>query len=225
MKVAIIADIHGNYPALQSVIADIKQQENIDKIICLGDIIGVCGFPNECLTLVREECDIIIIGNHDMYPFYSNITEEVPSFERKLAHKELTESQKQWLNSQEPYEQWTDFILAHSVPTPSEALGHSNGNAGVRPRDFVEVGSKYNNKIIALGHTHEQDYQDISKFGHNVLIINPGSVGDYYQDQANYSIVNTETWDVQEISVEYDKEQVVERVKQLESEYNIRLIS
>ena len=38
MKYAIISDIHSNYEALKSVLDDIKKQ-NVDKTICLGDII------------------------------------------------------------------------------------------------------------------------------------------------------------------------------------------
>lgn len=38
MRVAVISDIHANLEALNSVIKDIRKR-NVDKIICLGDII------------------------------------------------------------------------------------------------------------------------------------------------------------------------------------------
>lgn len=40
MKVAIISDIHGNLEALKTTLQDIEKR-NIDKIICLGDIIMI----------------------------------------------------------------------------------------------------------------------------------------------------------------------------------------
>lgn len=64
MRFAIISDIHGNLEALQAVLEDIDSQ-NIDEIICLGDIIGYGANPNECLELVKSRCSVILLGNHD----------------------------------------------------------------------------------------------------------------------------------------------------------------
>lgn len=38
-KIAVISDIHGNIPALESVLQDIKLR-GIKRIICLGDLVG-----------------------------------------------------------------------------------------------------------------------------------------------------------------------------------------
>jgi len=70
LKIAVISDIHGNLPALQNVIDDIRAQK-VDKIYCLGDIIGYGPHPAECLKLIREVADMIIYGNHEdaiVYP-------------------------------------------------------------------------------------------------------------------------------------------------------------
>lgn len=39
MRIGIISDIHGNIKALDAVLRELEN-ENIDKIICLGDLIG-----------------------------------------------------------------------------------------------------------------------------------------------------------------------------------------
>ena len=65
MKYAIISDIHSNYEALKSVLKDIKSQE-IDKIICLGDIIGKGENAHKCVQLVRQNCDVVVAGNTDI---------------------------------------------------------------------------------------------------------------------------------------------------------------
>ena len=49
-KIAIIADVHGNYEALKTVLADIKKRK-IKQIYCLGDVIGKGSRSNECLDL------------------------------------------------------------------------------------------------------------------------------------------------------------------------------
>lgn len=70
-KIAIISDIHGNLESLKAVLNDIKERD-IDKIICLGDIIAKGSNQQECLELIKNNCDIVLQGNCDEY-FASNI--------------------------------------------------------------------------------------------------------------------------------------------------------
>ena len=59
-KIAIIADVHGNYEALKTVLIDIEKR-GIKQIYCLGDVIGKGSRPNECLDLLKN-C-IMVYGN------------------------------------------------------------------------------------------------------------------------------------------------------------------
>lgn len=61
---AIISDIHGNLEALEAVLEDIKSQ-GIEKIYCLGDIIGYGPNPGECIDRVMDRSAFTILGNHD----------------------------------------------------------------------------------------------------------------------------------------------------------------
>jgi predicted phosphodiesterase len=61
---AIISDIHGNFEALDSVLAHIAK-ESVDEIFCLGDIIGYGPSPCECLDRVIEASRVCLLGNHD----------------------------------------------------------------------------------------------------------------------------------------------------------------
>ena len=64
MKRALISDIHGNFEALTAVLADIQTQ-NVDRLFCLGDIVGYGPDPVKCLDKVISESDLTILGNHD----------------------------------------------------------------------------------------------------------------------------------------------------------------
>lgn len=64
MKRAVISDIHANLEALQAVLEDIRTQ-GVTKICCLGDIVGYGPDPCECLDIVLDCADIVILGNHD----------------------------------------------------------------------------------------------------------------------------------------------------------------
>lgn len=64
MKVALIADIHANVEALQATLDDIALQ-SVDRIVCLGDIVGYNTNPGACIALLRNAHALCIAGNHD----------------------------------------------------------------------------------------------------------------------------------------------------------------
>lgn len=64
MRQALISDIHGNLEAFQAVLADIATQ-NVDEVMCLGDVVGYGPNPCECLDLVMKKTVLTIMGNHD----------------------------------------------------------------------------------------------------------------------------------------------------------------
>lgn len=63
-KVAVIADIHGNLTALETVLDDIRSR-GISHIYCLGDIAIKGVSPNEVTDLVRKNCEVVVRGNCD----------------------------------------------------------------------------------------------------------------------------------------------------------------
>ena len=64
MRQALISDIHGNLEALTAVMADIRNQQ-VERIVCLGDVVGYGPNPCECLDTVMQKCCFTILGNHD----------------------------------------------------------------------------------------------------------------------------------------------------------------
>ena len=60
MRLLLIADIHGNYEALQTVL-EIPH----DRAICLGDIVDYGPDPDKCIDLLRKKAIPTIRGNHD----------------------------------------------------------------------------------------------------------------------------------------------------------------
>jgi len=61
-KIAIISDIHGNMPALETVLADIRQR-GIDLIYNLGDVVGKGAYSDRVVDLCREVCHVTVQGN------------------------------------------------------------------------------------------------------------------------------------------------------------------
>lgn len=65
-RLAVISDIHGNIPALDTVLADIRDR-GIDRILCLGDVVGKGPQPEQAVDICREVCEVIVMGNHDEF--------------------------------------------------------------------------------------------------------------------------------------------------------------
>jgi diadenosine tetraphosphatase ApaH/serine/threonine PP2A family protein phosphatase len=65
MRVAAITDIHSNLPALEAVFEAIDASD-AEEIWCLGDVLGYGVEPDACADLVRERCDVCLVGNHDL---------------------------------------------------------------------------------------------------------------------------------------------------------------
>jgi predicted phosphodiesterase len=71
-RVALISDIHGNMTALDAVFDDIAER-GIQRIICLGDLVGKGPKSDVAVDVCRERCEIVIRGNWD--DFIGNPTE------------------------------------------------------------------------------------------------------------------------------------------------------
>jgi predicted phosphodiesterase len=67
-RTAIISDLHGNLPALEVALDDVRKRD-VDRIVCLGDVIGYGAKPRECLEIVMELCGeregFCLLGNHE----------------------------------------------------------------------------------------------------------------------------------------------------------------
>jgi diadenosine tetraphosphatase ApaH/serine/threonine PP2A family protein phosphatase len=65
LRIAVISDIHGNWHALEAVLADLDRSE-VDEIWCLGDVVGYGPQPNRCVEETRARAAVCLIGNHDL---------------------------------------------------------------------------------------------------------------------------------------------------------------
>jgi predicted phosphodiesterase len=65
-RIAVISDIHGNMPALEAVLEDIKNRK-IERIFCLGDLAGKGPSSAEAVDKIQVYCQVVIKGNWDYY--------------------------------------------------------------------------------------------------------------------------------------------------------------
>lgn len=65
MRVAVLADIHANLPALEAVVADM-QREGAEGLWHLGDAVGYGAEPFACLQMLADLDAVIVSGNHEL---------------------------------------------------------------------------------------------------------------------------------------------------------------
>ncbi|MFL5841438.1 MAG: metallophosphoesterase family protein [Thermoleophilaceae bacterium] len=149
-RVALLSDVHGNLPAFEAVLADIRAT-GVDQIWNLGDLVGYGAQPNECVALARETCDVCLIGNHDLVvidklnvdDFSANaataalwtkdhIAEETRTFLTGLSPKD--ESREMALYHASPRDPIWEYVLSvglaeaciEAMPSRLAAVGHSH---------------------------------------------------------------------------------------------------
>ena len=64
MRIALIADIHGNLAALQAAL-EATDRDRPDQIVCLGDVAATGPRPREALALLRDVGCPVVMGNAD----------------------------------------------------------------------------------------------------------------------------------------------------------------
>lgn len=87
-RIAVISDIHGNIPALEAVLADIKNR-NIERIFCLGDLAGKGPSSAEAVDKIKESCEVVIKGNWDYYLTEQECNEVLTWHQKRLGVERL----------------------------------------------------------------------------------------------------------------------------------------
>jgi putative phosphoesterase len=173
MRVGLLSDIHANLPALNAVLDDLPA--DLDAICCAGDIVGYSAWPAECVERVREVCDVVVRGNHDREvdnpDSYSG--NEMARAGLKHAKAVLSAEQRSWVTELPPVTEAFDerLLLVHSHP--------ENTDRYVSKGMFTSVGTHMSdqNRVLALGHTHQQAAINMARFDRHGWVVNPGSVG------------------------------------------------
>ena len=174
MKIAVISDIHGNMDALSTFLEDVNT-ENVDTIICLGDLVGYGPYPNEVISMIREKHILCIKGNYDSSVVdneYSYIRETpLNSFSLPWTVNELTDENRLFLENLPLTITLTiadkKLLFVHGSPDKiNEYLLKDADNT-------LNIMNSINEDILFCAHTHLPDIKDFS----NKLYINCGSIG------------------------------------------------
>jgi len=218
-KIAVISDIHSNIYAFESVLQDIQKRKNIDEIICLGDVVGYYPYPNECIDLVKENCSLVLLGNHDagviqsepQFCFNSTAWEMIV-----YTQKNITKINYDWLTSL-PRKRVLEknkkkMYLVHGSPFSTFDYFHANSKESYIPM-LEEAYEKIKTNFLMVGHTHMPAIVKTKK----ITLVNPGSVGQprHGVPGADYAIVDLSSSKATLIHLDYDFSPLQEHMKKL----------
>ena len=216
MRIAIISDIHSNLEALTKAMEVIDQQ-SVDKIICLGDIVGYGANPNECIELVRQRCDIVIKGNHEEAVLDISVAEHFTDNARSAiiwTINQITEENLSYFQTLPLVYKTNDALFVHASPCePSEWNYIFEENAALHTFHC------FSESICFIGHTHMPAIFSIKGRASRITqneryLINVGSVGQPRDrnTQLSFGIIDTDKWQYKNIRASYDVETTVKKI-------------
>lgn len=176
MKLAVIADIHGNLLALDAVLADIATR-GVDLTVNLGDIVSGPLLPSETADRLMPLGLPTIRGNHERQLLTHAFERMGPS--DRFAVQSLRADQTDWLaNLPETLRLDGGVLLVHGTPASDlDYFLETVDAAGPRPATAAEIEERAGTtdaRLILCGHTH---MPRIVRVADGRLIVNPGSVG------------------------------------------------
>jgi 3',5'-cyclic AMP phosphodiesterase CpdA len=118
MRFAVIADVHGNYLALEAVLADIRTQ-GIADIVHLGDMASGPLDARRTMDALMGLDAVHVLGNHDRY-LIDRPPEKMGSWDRP-AHAQLEQHHLDWLRAVPKTAVFRDQVfLCHATPDNDE---------------------------------------------------------------------------------------------------------
>lgn len=191
MKIAIIADIHGNLAALEATLAAIEQ-ERPDQIVCLGDVAATGPQPREVIARLRALDCPMEMGNADAElldpPDPDSATDESTRKVLEISRwgsEQLDDVDRAFLASFQPTVSIDLGVAGSLLCCHGSPRSYDDSILADTPEDDLEtLLGGHDAKVYACGHTHIR----ILRTWRERLIFNPGSVGLAWQQQANGSV-------------------------------------
>ncbi len=231
---AIISDIHSNLEALQAVLEDIEKH-NVQKVYCLGDIVGYGPNPRECVDLAMQ-FPVVLLGNHDQGAIWD------PEGFNPSAEKAIFWTREQLQipgENREKRERRWEFLAERPRSHRENGFLYVHGSARNPLNEYVFPEDIYNQRkmerIFALverycfqGHTHvpgiftenlqfhtPEEIEHVYRLDGRKTLCNVGSVGQPRDGnpRACYILLDNET--IRFRRVEYDIETTVRKIYEI----------
>jgi len=179
-RVAALYDIHGNAPALEAVLAEVRAL-GVDRVVVGGDVV-LGPMPIECLALLRAldvpvdylagNCDSVVVAQHtgtDPEAISAHAREAVAWLALELPQADIAWFGTWPLTVRLAIDSLGEVVFCHATPrNNTEVFTKLTPEAPLRPI-FEATGAA----VVVCGHTHMQFDRTIG----TVRVVNAGSLG------------------------------------------------
>ena len=222
MKYAIISDVHANLEAVETCFREIESIKP-DRVICLGDLVDYCAQPVEVIDIIKKNCDIVILGNHDESQFrHSMIKRYTENARMSSIHTRsvIAEEHIEYFRTLPHSHSENDILFVHASPhePPYYRYLLDEETASENFGSFTE-------KLCFIGHSHrplifEKSQDTITQVNKTKLdpecryIINVGSVGQPRDGnpKLSFGVFDTGSFEYENIRLEYDIASASEKI-------------
>jgi diadenosine tetraphosphatase ApaH/serine/threonine PP2A family protein phosphatase len=226
VRIAIISDIHSNLEALTEVMRVVDDAQ-VDRIVCLGDVVGYGASPNQCCDIVRTNAEVTLLGNHDAavagrmdYSFYYDAARHALDWSASV----VSDANTAWLRSLPFTYRIGEVGFSHGSPIEPRAYEYIFALEQARELtpfvpdlpDVTFIGHSHLCKAFALSGADVADVvaqRFVLRKGYR-HIVSVGSVGQPrdYDNRACFVIYDTELRQVEYVRVEYDIEASAQKI-------------
>lgn len=228
MRVAVLADIHGNFDALQAVVKDLKSV-SVDRVISLGDNIGYGPEPDKVAGLLRRSGFESVLGNHE-YALFDQRARRWLNFQaaenNEVMEELLSEEHLEFCRNLPFSIEFAGGYFVHGFPKDNVFLYLHRQNDERVAQMFEKLGAE----VVFVGHTHRLQLvtYDGKKVSRRKLtrelvtlekgkryIVNCGSVGQPRDgdNSAKYVVWNSDAATIEVRYVPYDTEETKKKIK------------
>jgi len=190
MRIALLADVHANLPALEAVLDGLAGR-SVDSTWHLGDLVGYAPWPNEVVTLLGARGIAGVAGNYDSTVAtdhahcgcrYEDDRQEALSQESYAwTRAHVTSATKRALRAlpfrldvrpMGGHAAGPTLVLVHATPTLNTPYWTEDRSARFCSEMIARAHAKPRD-VIAFGHTHKPWH----RVHDDVHLLNAGSVG------------------------------------------------
>ena len=184
VRLAVFGDIHGNLPAFEAVLADVRQQSP-DALLCLGDVAAGGAWPRECIQLLASLGCPVVLGNADEdmlepRPFGARgFPDEQKIYDLdEWGREQLTAAELEYLRGYRDTVELPGLLAFHGSP---QSCRESIGAATPEER-LTELRARFGMQAVWVGgHMHQALLCSLDGW----RLLNPGSVGLAYEKRGD----------------------------------------
>jgi putative phosphoesterase len=210
MKVAVLADIHGNLPALEAVLAEVDAASP-DVVVVCGDVASG-PLPAETIDVLRSLPGARFVqGNADrglVTAFDGRQQSRLPGPAADWGATQLSREQRDFLASFSAtvavdVDGLGRVLFCHGSPRSDEEMMTSE-TPDERLKEFM---ADVDADVVVCGHTH----MPFDRMAGSLRVINPGSIGmPYGEPGAYWAVLGPE---IEMRRTDYDREAAAERIR------------